>query len=117
MIDYDAIARAGPRAKWLGKGTPLRTLIKDAKTKWQERDERESDKVRARSGGRCEVTIRGIRCRKRAFHVHHHKGGFGVRGRGDSALRKHKTHACADCHSRITGKTLVHVRGNRYRER
>lgn len=110
-IDYDAIARAGG----IGKGTPLRVQIKDAKAAWQKVDERESRKVRKRSGGRCEVTVNGSRCTRRAFQVHHHMGGIGVRGRGESALAKNKTHACSQCHPKITGKTLQHSRGNHYR--
>jgi len=112
-IDYDAVARAGG----YGKGKPLRTQIDEAKEAWQKVDERESRKVRKRSGGRCEVVIEGVRCQRRAFEVHHHIGGFGARGRGESALSHNKSHTCRDCHHRITCKTLVHISGNRYRER
>ena len=87
-IDYDAIARAGG----LGKGTPIRTKIEQAKAAWQKVDERESRKVRRRSGGQCEVRVGDVRCPDRARHVHHHMGGSGVRGRGASAHARHKSH-------------------------
>lgn len=110
-IDYEAIARAGG----LSKGKPLRHILDDAKKAWQDIDEKESQKVRKRSGGRCEVIEAGRRCPRRAFHVHHQKGGRGVRGRGESALAQHKTHACVQCHDRMTNRTLQHIDGQRYR--
>lgn len=113
-IDYDAIGRAGG----ISKGRPLKTLRAEAKEEWQSIDDRESRKVRKRSGGQCEVRRVGFgRCQRRAFHVHHHMGGFGVRGRGDSALAKNKSHVCAQCHEDIGGKILRHDAGQRYRER
>jgi hypothetical protein len=81
-------------------------------------DEQESDKVKARSKGQCEV-IEAIpnawskksftlkRCPKRALHVHHLLGGIGVRGRGKSALADNKLHLCPDCHSDIHAHVLV----------
>ena len=81
------------------------------------RDTFESAKVRARSKGRCEVTLGGVRCPKRAAEVHHHLGGWRRRGRGASALAINKTHACRDHHRQITGHVLVHVSGTRYRRR
>jgi hypothetical protein len=81
-------------------------------------DEKESDKVKARSKGQCEV-IEAIpnawskksftlkRCPKRALHVHHLLGGIGVRGRGKSALAENKLHLCIDCHSDIHAHVLV----------
>ena len=78
-------------------------------------DAAESRKVKARSGGRCEVTIAGWRCTRRASEVHHHLGGWKLRGRGASALAKNKTHACASCHHLITGNVLVHLGSNSYR--
>lgn len=106
-INYDALA--------FPKGTPLRTRIKLAKRAWQRVDERESRKVRKRSQGQCEVRLVGVRCPKVACQVHHHLGGFGVRGRGESALAKNKTHACTGCHSLIGSKRLLHIQGNHYR--
>lgn len=112
-IDYDAIQRAGG----IGKGKPISVMREETKAEWQKIDERESRKVRKRSEGRCEVAIQGVRCPRRAFEVHHHMGGIGVRGRGESALMKNKTHCCPDHHGRITSKKLAHISGNRYRER
>ena len=116
-INYDKIAAAGG----LGKGTPIRTKIEQAKAAWQKIDDRESRKVRKRSGGRCEVIVNGARCGKPAWSVHHHMGGYGVRGRGDSALAKHKTHCCGSgttgCHGLITSRRLQHIQGNHYRTR
>ena len=71
------------------------------------RDARESDKVKARSGWRCEVVTPWGRCRRRAFHVHHMLGGIGVRGRGESAKAIRKQHVCSDCHSDIGNHVLV----------
>jgi hypothetical protein len=83
---------------------------------WQARDKAESQKVKQRSRGQCEVTgLLGGRCPKRASEVHHHIGGWKRRGRGASALAEHKTHCCADHHRMITGHVLQHVSGNRYR--
>ena len=110
-IDYGAISRAGG----LGKGTP-RKVAKAARTRLRVTvDERESAKVRVRSGGRCEVVVQGQRCSGRAFEVHHQMGGFGVRGRGKSALARNKTHACSKCHHAITGNVLQHIKGQQYR--
>lgn len=70
-----------------------------------------SREVRARSGGRCEVFIwrglRGMRCYRRAVHVHHLLSGNGVRGRGDSAKAEHKLHVCVQCHLDIHARRLV----------
>lgn len=89
---------------------------------WKARDAAESRIVKARSGGRCEVTIDGARCPRRAAQVHHQIGGWKRRGRGASALAEHKTHACAACHRLITGdvgigQALAHVAGNTYQWR
>lgn len=91
-------------------------------------DRRGTAEVKRRSGGRCEVTIAcegtiaSIRCSRPAAEVHHHLGGWKLRGRGLSALAAHKTHACVACHRLITGQVgvgqpLVHVAGNVYRWR
>lgn len=82
---------------------------------WQGIDKKESDKVRRRSRTVCEVTVRGHRCTRRAFEVHHHIGGWKLRGRGISALAKNKTHCCSDCHHLITANVLEHLAGNEYR--
>jgi hypothetical protein len=80
----------------------------------QKVDKAESVKVKARSKGRCEVTEGGYRCNARAFEVHHHIGGWKLRGRGASALAENKTHCCTPCHQAITGNVLEHLGGNRY---
>jgi hypothetical protein len=103
------------------KGRPklLEQRARDAD--WQARDKAESAKVKVRSKGRCEVVFINthpfvpFRCGKRASEVHHHIGGWKLRGRGDSALAANKTHCCAKCHREITGHVLEHVSGNRYR--
>ena len=71
------------------------------------RDEAENKKVRARSAGRCEMNDGWGRCRRRAIHVHHKLGGFGVRGRGASALASNKLNLCPACHSDIHNHVLV----------
>ena len=112
-IDYDAVSRLSG----LSKGTPIRTQIERAKAEWQKVDARESRNVRQRSGGQCEVRVGNIRCLKRAVEVHHHMGGYGVRGRGESAKARHKTHACSGCHGLITSRRLQHIQGHHYRVR
>lgn len=80
-------------------------------------DERESDKVKARSGGQCEVRFQVgafavAHCGRRAFHVHHMLGGIGVRAIGRSALAAHKQHVCSRCHSAIGAHILQRVGGD-----
>lgn len=70
----------------LPKPRPILLDRADTKRDREQIDKAESAKVKARSGGRCEVTIGGVRCMRRASEVHHHLGGWGRRGRGDSAL-------------------------------
>lgn len=96
------------------KGKPHWKVIEKAKDDRATLDEEESDKVRKRSKGVCEIVVDGKRCKRKALHVHHRKGGNGRRGRGDSALAKHKDHVCFKCHEQI-GKQLRHVRGHNYR--
>ena len=70
---------------------------------------KENLKVRLRSGGQCEVIIKGQRCQRRAFTIHHMLSGWGVRGRGASALANHKQHVCdgpRGHHRLITGHVL-----------
>jgi hypothetical protein len=111
-IDYQAIADAGG----IGKGTP-RKLLKDKRaTDRKDIDAEENRKVKARSGGRCEVVWFGRkarkvkRCERRAVPgVHHMYGGSGVRARGKSLLAKHKQDVCQECHDLITGKVLRRI--------
>ena len=69
-------------------------------------DLHENTKVKARSGGRCEM-VDGVRCTYQAAHVHHLLGGIGVRGRGESRLAANKLHLCERCHSEIHAHILV----------
>jgi hypothetical protein len=96
------------------KGKPQMLVRDELRRADEATDKRESAKVKLRSRGRCEVTVGGVRCSKRASEVHHLIGGWKLRGRGDSALAKNKTHACGDCHRLITGNALEHLGGNRY---
>ena len=73
-------------------------------------DEAENKKVRARSGGRCEVYEAGqLRCRHHASQIHHMFGGWRTRARGRSALSEHKQHICTTCHCDITSHVLERI--------
>lgn len=103
-VDYSLSALRKPRPKALD--------VADKRSARESRDERESAKVRVRSGGQCEVVmssgkLAGPRCPRRALHVHHILGGIGVRGRGLSALASHKMHTCTRCHDEIHRHVLV----------
>jgi hypothetical protein len=74
----------------------------------QARERQENSKVRARSGGRCEVVLGETRCRKAGREIHHLLGGHGRRGRGDSALATHKVHTCV-AHHRLMGLRWIEV--------
>jgi hypothetical protein len=87
----------------------------DVRKKRESLDDKESDKVKVRSKGQCEVVelhpeskyrAMAVRCKRRAVHVHHMLSGNGVRARGKSALAEHKQHLCDQCHSDIHGKVL-----------
>jgi len=97
------------------KPRPHRLVTDGRQRDWKAIDDAESIRVRHRSGGRCEVTIGLRRCNRRAAEVHHHIGGWKLRGRGESARAENKTHACTACHRLVTGNVLQHVCGNRYR--
>lgn len=71
-------------------------------------DRKESLKVQARSGGRCEVYVEARwgdvwRCDRRAIEVHHMISGRGKRNVGISVLAEHKLNVCQECHLAITG--------------
>lgn len=70
-------------------------------------DAAESRKVKARSGGQCEVVNEFGRCVRRAVHVHHRLSGIGVRGRGASAKADNKLHLCDRCHGDIHAHVLI----------
>ena len=94
------------------KGAHGSVVIEQTRKVRRSKDEKESDKVRERSGGRCEIRVIGEpACRNRGLHVHHMIGGR-MRARGISALAQHKQHACCGHHFQIggelgKGKTLV----------
>lgn len=97
-----------------GKGEPHRKRINAVRSKRKSIDKAESDKVEARSEGRCEIvaprmTSHGAfaRCVRPATQVHHKMSGIGVRGRGASALAENKLHVCAQCHADIHARRLV----------
>jgi hypothetical protein len=99
-IDYSVLA--------LPKGKPKSVLKDERDHARQSVDERENDKVKARSGGQCEIK-NPERCQRRANQVHHMLGGRGVRGRGESALAVRKQHACDKCHAAITSHRLQRI--------
>lgn len=78
-------------------------------------DKAEREKVKARSGGRCEVIIvRDVyhaRCSRRASENHHLISGSGKRNHGPSILAAHRLHCCGPCHHLITNHVLVPVDG------
>jgi hypothetical protein len=116
MSDENETTTWPPRATGpIPKGKPKMLEKEESDRVWQRLDKTESEKVKRRSRGICEVTVGRVRCHRRAFEVHHHIGGWKLRGRGPSALAKNKTHACSDCHREITGNVLELVEGNRYR--
>ena len=108
---HDAIPRrrtGTASARFPKQGTRIRTQ-RDAD---KALDKAENAKVPIRSGGRCEVKERrilfdgypaDIRCQCAAQHIMHLIGGRGKRGRGISALAKHKLHGCARHHREIDG--------------
>lgn len=103
-IDTSELPYAKGRPRKLEKADRLKARVSI--------DDRESAKVKARSGGRCEIWTevnRKVewRCKRRAIHVHHMLGGSGVRGRGESARAERKQHVCTDCHSDIGNHVLV----------
>jgi hypothetical protein len=100
---------AKPRPKLLDK--------RKAKADLAKIDRDENAKVKARSGGRCEVLVvltdvrsGGLgRCPLRASHVHHLISGIGRRNRGVSIEAAHKLHVCERCHAEIHGHVLKPV--------
>ena len=92
------------------KGRPASLLRDDRRKRRESVDDRESQKVRKRSGGKCEISVVGEPpCPRRACHVHHMLGGIGVRGRGESAKSARKQSACLPHHEQITGKRLQRI--------
>lgn len=94
-----------PRPKLLDK--------RQAKADVDRIDRQERVRVRARSGGRCEVRCydwgaqQFLPCSRRAAENHHLISGIGRRNRGRSILAAHRLDVCKQCHEEITGKVLV----------
>ena len=85
------------------KGTPSSLVAEQTRKLRRSRDDKESDKVRVRCAGRCEISVIGEpKCKRKAEHVHHMIGGR-MRGRGASALQDRKQAACSACHLDLTG--------------
>ena len=117
-IDYNALALPKGQTKADAKATrdKLRQKI----------DRAENAKVKARSGGRCEVMVvsekatvgpwtfgGGGMCQRRSVPgVHHMIGGWGKRARGKSLLADHKQDVCQQCHDLITSHRLRRVGGD-----
>ena len=98
------------------KHRPAALERKDRRNARKGQDLSENDKVRLRSGGRCELesydgpsdTWRRIqRCERRAVHIHHKIGGWGKRARGSSILAENKLHLCVQCHADVHAHVLV----------
>lgn len=101
-----------PRPKLLDK--------REAKAKVCAEDRAENAKVKARSGGWCEVSgyhfgdgpihvaPNGFhwRCRRRGAHIHHLISGMGRRNVGKSIKAEHKLHVCELHHEEIHGHVL-----------
>lgn len=101
------------------KGRPAKLAREDRRRARQSADLIENEKVKARSGGRCEVTVNRLdrlglwsgasRCTRRAIHIHHLLSGIGVRAHGRSLLADHKLDVCLRCHSDIHGHVLNRI--------
>lgn len=94
------------------KGRPVKLSKADRVKARTSIDDKESAKVKARSGGRCEIVVEvnrkvSWRCKRRATQVHHMLGGIGVRGRGESAKAANKLHVCEACHSDLHAHVLI----------
>lgn len=96
---------------------PAALARQDRRKALEAQDDKDSDTVKVRSGGQCEVFVLitppayGRKCQRRAVHVHHMLGGNGVRARGESAKAIRKQHVCAACHTAIGNHTLVRIGG------
>ena len=108
-MNYDGLALAKPRPRALEREDKAKALAA--------KDKAENAKVKARSGGKCEVveeywlcfSIRHRGCSARASEIHHLKGGSGRRNRGDSIKAAWKLHVCRRCHEAVTRHVLVPV--------
>lgn len=99
LMDTSRLAHPKPRPAKLEKADRVKAR--------RSKDKAENVKVKARSGGQCEMADRRgvgyvfpdsrvyegylMRCGHQAVHIHHRIGGIGGRGRGQSALAKNKS--------------------------
>jgi hypothetical protein len=99
----------------IAKPRPRLLEKKDRRAAIAATDKAENTKVKARSGGQCEVIEAGTnaifqkvtrRCPLRASHVHHLISGIGRRNVGKSIEAAHKIHVCEKCHELIHGHVL-----------
>lgn len=105
MMDTSKLPHAKPR--------PAALERKDRRNDRKAQDEQENAKVKARSGGQCEVWIgRFERCARRGNQTHHMIGGWGKRARGISILAEHKQYVCHQCHDDIGGHILKRIGGD-----
>ena len=115
------------------KARPHRLVTQEAKAEVATTDRKEQAKVKARSGGRCEmiemVSVESwpaeiaegmaptrklrFRCIRRASENHHLIGGIGRRNKGRSIMAEHRLHCCDRCHQDITHKVLIPVDGTK----
>lgn len=97
----------------IAKPRPKLLERREARAKVNAEDRAENAKVKQRSGGRCEVLVRGFRrwlqCPRRASHVHHLISGIGRRNVGKSIEAGSKLHICGICHEEIHGHVLKPV--------
>jgi hypothetical protein len=98
MIDYSRFAFPKSRVKALE--------VADKRAAIDTQDRQENAKAKARAGGRCEVILDGVRCRRKGIDPHHLIGGIGRRNKGKSILAAHKLWVCRACHEGIGAKVL-----------
>lgn len=100
------------------KPRPAKLDKADRKSARDAKDKAENAKVKARSGGRCEVmeVCFGLpmskQCQRRGNQTHHMIGGWGKRARGISILAEHKQWVCQRCHDDIGGHVLQRIGGD-----
>jgi hypothetical protein len=109
-------ASACPDLKF-AKGRPRILEKRETKSALTAKDNAERKKCHLRSGMRCEVKevtpkpeqslIVTKRCKGKAVHNHHLKGGVGRRNVGDSILAAHRIDTCQKCHQDIEAEILV----------
>ena len=97
-VDYSGFA--------LPKGRPKALLKADKAKALAAKDKAESAKAKQRAGGRCEIVVAGVRCKRTGVDPHHLIYGIGRKNVGKSILAAHKQWACRECHDLIGAKVL-----------